>query len=71
MKRYVLMLLAGLIWLSSCEDFLDTKSYTKQTSDNYPASAKDVDNMVTGVYTILNSLSTDYSSYYFFVSEVA
>lgn len=71
MKRYVLMLLAGLIWLSSCEDFLDTESYTKQTSDNYPASAKDVDNMVTGVYTILNSLSTDYSSSYFFVSEVA
>ena len=71
MKRYLLMAAVGLMSLTSCEDFLDTESYTKQTSDNFPASSTDVDNMVTGVYSVLNTLSKDFTSSNFWVSELA
>ena len=72
MKKYLFMAAAALLTLTTgCEDFLDTESYTKKNSGNFPTSAEDASNMVTGVYATLNLVSTDYSSSNFFVSELA
>lgn len=71
MKKYLALAAACLLSLSGCENFLDTTNYTKKNSDNYPTSAADADNMVTGVYSILNGISRDYTSSNFFISELA
>lgn len=40
--------------LVSCESFLDTTNYWSKTSDNFPASVADADQMLTGIYNNLN-----------------
>jgi hypothetical protein len=52
MKK-ILFLLATLLILSSCEDFLDTKSKTKKDTGNYPGTAYEASQLLTGVYSIL------------------
>lgn len=72
MKKYLFMAAAGLLALTAgCDDFLDTTNYTEKDSSNFPQTADDADQMVTGVYSVLNALSKDYSSTYFFISELA
>ena len=66
------MAAAGLMTLTTgCENFLDTESYTKKNTGNFPSTATDAENMVTGVYSVLNIVTTDYNSSNFFVSELA
>ena len=36
--------------LTSCEDFLDSQSYTGKNSTNFPSTSEDVDKMVAAVY---------------------
>ena len=38
----------------SCENFLDTTSYTESNTSNFPASAEDAQQLVTGIYATLN-----------------
>ncbi len=53
MKKILFIALAALLF-SSCEAFLDTESYTKKNTGNYPKTADDAIQMVTGVYATLN-----------------
>jgi len=39
----------------SCENFLDTVSYTESNTSNFPASAEDAQQLVTGIYSTLNT----------------
>ena len=41
MKKNLLITLAavGMLSLTSCEDFLDSKNYTQANTGNYPAAA--------------------------------
>lgn len=39
----------------SCEQFLDTTSYTESNTSNFPASAEDAQQLVTGIYSTLNT----------------
>ena len=72
MKKYLFMAVAALLTLTTgCEDFLDTESYTKKNTSNFPSTATDVDNMVTGVYAGLNLVAAEYAGSNFFVSEMA
>lgn len=38
----------------SCENFLDTTSYTDSNTSNFPASEEDAAQLVTGIYSTLN-----------------
>lgn len=46
MKK-VLYLLSALLILTSCEDFLDTKLLTEKTTENFPETEKDANQMLT------------------------
>jgi len=40
--------------LASCESFLDTTNYWSKDSSNFPANAADAEQMLAGIYNILN-----------------
>lgn len=70
MKKILYLMLALLV-CTSCEDFLDTKNLKKKDTTNFPKTATDADNMITGIYSTLNKAVSDYTSTNFFVSELA
>ena len=59
MKKNLLILLAavGMLTLTSCEDFLDTKNYTQANTDNYPASPADLNKELAALYGVMNQFS--------------
>lgn len=65
-KIFSALLLVCMLW--SCEDFLDTENKTKKDTGNYPETAADADQLLTGVYSILGRYEPLQSS--FFASEL-
>ena len=58
------LVLASLVF-AGCEKFLDTTSYTESNTSNYPASAQDAMQLVTGIYAALNQASYEPSAHSF------
>ena len=56
--------------LSACEDFLDTKNLTQKTTENFPETEKDAQEMVTAIYAHLLFESPETSSQ-FYVAQLA
>ena len=53
------MAIAALFAFSSCEDFLDSTNYTQSSSDNYPASAADLNQELAALYGVMNQFAND------------
>ena len=53
------MAIAALFAFSSCEDFLDSTNYTQSSSDNYPASAADLNKELAALYGVMNQFAND------------
>lgn len=70
MKK-VLYIAASALLFTSCESFLDTESYTKKTTGNYPVTEKDAIQLVTGVYATLNKPIANCQNTYFYLAELA
>ncbi len=64
-------LIAGLVFLAGCEDFLDTDNLTKKDTSNFPSSQTDAEQMITGIYSVLNSDLANPEQDPFFVFELA
>lgn len=70
MKKILLFLLAiGL--LSSCEKFLDTESFDKKNTGNFPVTVADANSMLTGIYSSLNAAISDAQHSHFYMAELA
>ena len=56
MKKILSIAATGilLLSLSSCEEFLDSTNYWSKTTADFPASAADAEQMLTGIYNNLN-----------------
>lgn len=52
--KYILGICLVSVAAVSCEQFLDTTSYTDSNTSNFPASAEDAQQLVTGIYSSLN-----------------
>ena len=52
MKKIILSLFVGL-FLTGCEDFLDSEPTNLKTIENYPATQEDADQVLTGIYLSL------------------
>lgn len=50
MKKIFIIAVAAMLAFTSCEDFLDSQSYTGKNSTNFPSTNEDVDKMVAAVY---------------------
>jgi hypothetical protein len=70
MKKIIYFAAIALMCMS-CEDYLDTESYTKKNTGNYPKSSDDAIQMVTGVYATLNKPVANCGNTYYFASELA
>ncbi len=62
MKKILSILLLSCL-LCSCEDFLDTESKTKKDTSNFPETAADADQLLTGAYAILGRYEPLQSSF--------
>lgn len=56
MKKIYLFLATWLLVAGCSQTFLDTQDLTKKNSDNYPATPKEANEALTGVYNIIPSM---------------
>ena len=56
---------------AGCDNFLDTESLTMKNTENFPRTETDAQQMVTGIYTVMNNNITDPESEPFFIFEIA
>lgn len=63
------MLLAGS--LSSCDNFLDTESFDKKNTGNFPVTVADAQVMLTGIYNSLNAAISNVQHSHFYMAELA
>lgn len=73
MKKFKYILLsAATVFLVSCgDDDLNTDSYIKSNTGNFPQSASDVETMLTSIYATLNSSTAAPVGTYFYVAMAA
>lgn len=60
----------GLVFLA-CEDFMDTKNFTKQDDNSFPLTVDEANQLIVGVYNTLNEEISDYGKAAFFFNELA
>jgi len=70
MKKIILFILI-IGCLSSCEKFLDTESFDKKNTGNFPVTVADANSMLTGIYTSLNTAMSDPQHSHFYMAELA
>lgn len=70
MKKIILFILV-IGCLSSCEKFLDTESFDKKNTGNFPVTVADANSMLTGIYTSLNTAMSDPQHSHFYMAELA
>ena len=63
--KYISALVLASLMFAGCEKFLDTVSKTESNTSNYPASAQDAMQLVTGIYAALNQASYEPSAHSF------
>lgn len=66
--KSIILLLAVALTATSCEDFLDSENLTKKDTSNYPQTAADADQLLTGVYSVMGRIEPLCSTY--FISEL-
>ena len=73
MKRiiYIATVICLTIIIQGCEDFLDTQSYTKQNTSNFPMSVDDAKKQLTGIYSTLSSAIKNVADTHFYMAELA
>ena len=74
MKKLInfIIIIFALGVFSGCDDFLDTQSYTQKNSETFPKTEADADQLLTGVYAVMNEImSGNPNASYFMVSELA
>lgn len=65
MKKIIYILSAAML-LAGCESFLDTRILTEKTTENFPSTESEADEMLTGIYANLLFESPETSSEYYF-----
>ena len=71
MKRLTYIIAASIFLFAGCESFLDTESYTKKNTSNFPATQSDAELMITGIYASMNDLIANPESHPYFIFEMA
>ncbi len=70
MKKTIFIVLAAG-FLSSCEGFLDSESFNKKNTGNFPVTVADANSMLVGVYNSLNLAMTNAPHSHFYMAELA
>ncbi|MDR0536905.1 MAG: RagB/SusD family nutrient uptake outer membrane protein [Tannerellaceae bacterium] len=70
MKKIFYLIALSLLF-ASCEDFLDANSFTTKDSQTFPKTEEDAEQMLTGVYAILNTSLADPPKTYLLIAELS
>lgn len=70
MKR-ITYLFALIVVLSGCEKFLDSESYDKKNTGNFPVTVADANQMVTAIYSTLSAAISNAANTHFYAAELA
>lgn len=68
---YVCSLALCALCMTGCEDFLDSESLTKKNTGNFPLNETDAQQMIAGIYTVMNNNLEDPESDPFFIFDLA
>lgn len=63
MKKYIAFILLTIVFLTSCSDFLDTESLTTKSTENFPHTETEANELITGIYANLLFQDPEVSSY--------
>ena len=66
----IILTLATILSLTACEDFLDSKNLTQRTTETFPETELDAQQMVTAIYAHLLYESPE-SSAFFYIAHLA
>lgn len=70
MKRIISILVLSTVFLS-CEKILDSQSYDKKNTSNFPATVTDANQMLTGIYSTLSAAISNPQHSHFYMAELA
>ncbi|MBO4760775.1 MAG: RagB/SusD family nutrient uptake outer membrane protein [Bacteroidales bacterium] len=70
-KIFYIIASLAFFTFAGCDNFLDTESLTMKNTENFPRTETDAQQMVTGIYTVMNNNITDPESEPFFIFEIA
>lgn len=70
MKKIISILALAMVFLS-CEKNLDTVSYDKKNTGNFPATVTDANQMLTGIYSTLSAAISNAQHTHFYMAELA
>jgi len=59
MKKILILAIAAVFALTSCESFLDSENRTGANSGNFPANVNDLNKEIAALYGVMNQLSTN------------
>lgn len=68
---YIVTVICFTLLFQGCEDFLDTQSYTKQNTSNFPMSVDDAKKQLTGIYSTLSTAINNVADTHFYMAELA
>jgi hypothetical protein len=74
MKKNIFYLIAAslcVMFLSGCDDFLDTQNLTKKDTSNFPVNETYAIQMVNGIYSVMNRNLADPEEDPFFIFDIA
>src|SRR5699024_12854814 len=70
MKQLTYFIVVAVMFMG-CKDFLGQKPLTQKTSDSFPQTAEDIEQMMAGIYTTMTNAQRNADQSFFFVNEVA
>lgn len=72
MKKIIYLMTTIVVFVcSACDDMLDTQTYTKANTSNYPQTVEHARQVLAGVYNNMNIINAKPQQTFFFASELA
>src|SRR6478609_399650 len=60
------LILASIVLLAGCKDFLVTEDMTKKTSANFPGTPEEAQQALTGIYSVQNTVGTGWGNIFLY-----
>lgn len=74
MRKINIQIIAATLFIlafAGCESFLDTESFTKKNTSNFPTSEDEAEQMITGIYLAMNDLIRNPEEHPFMIYDIA
>ena len=70
MKK-IIFIIGAILLFTGCDSFLDSESYTKKNTGNFPKTLDDANKMITAIYSTMSQAISNPQHTLFYMSELA